>query len=93
MKKNIPMDKVKEFILAHKKIITFSLGALLLVFSILATYFALNPPYNEESQAKGERKLQELNVTFDKETITQLQQEQAPAVIKGQGGRNPFMTY
>jgi hypothetical protein len=93
MKKDLPLDKIKEFFLKRRKLFIYIASFSLLVFVIVGSYAALNPGADETAKTTGEEKLKDLEVYFDQNTLEEIEQQQAPAVVNGEGGRNPFMPY
>jgi len=94
MKKiTISTDKLKEFVETRKKLIIITVSVVLVVATVGCAYLSLNPPENSEAAEEGQEAVRALEIRFDTNMINQLGEQTAPAVIDGQGGRNPFASY
>jgi len=93
MKISIPIEPIKEFVVKRKSPLIFLGLVVIVVINIAGVFLSLNPGLDSAAQEEGEKTLNELQIRFDNDIITELSQEKAPGVVNGQGGRNPFSSY
>lgn len=77
----------------YKQTVYFVLAIIIVLVVITLTYLAVNPIEDKETATKGKDKLNTLNMSFDKKTLEEIQDNKASSLVSGAAGRVPFMPY
>ena len=90
MKKKLNIEKIVLNIKKRKHFIIILLFIIFLFGMGFAAYAAIYPNENQTTFKKEQDKLEKMKVIFDQKILDELEQEQAPSVLEGSGGGNPF---
>lgn len=90
VKFNVNTEKITNVVKNNLKYIPVSIIGLMVVIFLILAYKALSPREDTEQIAKGEKRVESLDIRFNMKLLGELSATKTPTQLGTAGGRDPF---